>query len=163
MKGLKGWKAERLIVLKCLSFASPYSQEPSCCKDPSFSFKAISNKETIVERLRRGLPFPWRALRDVNSWKPVRRRLRRQNLVVIFLRLLFNRWLWLWFHSVFHHVNLSNVLSNWCLVTYAGFYACICSFLPCAGVHLRRSWKDCDLPGLNDGDTSSSDLALRSR
>ena len=43
-------------------------------------------------------------------------------------RLTYNRWLWLWFHSFFHHDNASNILSDWYLVTYAGSYACICFF-----------------------------------
>ena len=60
----------------------------------------------------------------------------------------------------FHYVNASNVFSDRCLVTYAGSYACIYSFLLCAGVHSRRSRKDCDLPGLKDGDISSSECSV---
>ena len=149
-----------MIVLKCLSFESPNSQEPLCCKSPLSSLKADSSKETIVERLKRGLPFPWRALRDVNDWRPIWRRPWRQNFGCNLFLLLFNEWLRLWFHSVIDYVNMSSILSNWYLVTYAGFYACICLFLACAGVHPRRSWRIVICRGWGTGTLSSSDRSI---
>ena len=96
----------------------------------------------------------------MNDWRPIWRRPRRQSIGCNLFRLLFNEWLRLWFHSVFDYVNMSSILSDWYLVAYAGFYACICLFLARAGIHPRRLWRIVICRGWGTGTLSSSDRSI---
>ena len=114
------------------SLQVPKSHPSLMLQEPWFiPLRPNPSKDIIVETFEeRGLSHSRQAISRRVLLVTLRRRIQRQNLVVIFLWLINNKWLLVMVPLLLLFIMMSYVLSDWYIVASTRFYTCVC-FVSC--------------------------------
>ena len=110
------------------SLQVPKSHQSLMLQEPWFiPLRPNPSKEIVVETSEeRGLSYPWQASSRRVPLATLRRRIQRQGYGCILLWLINDKWLLVMVPLLLFIMMMSYVFSDWHIVAYTGFYACVC-------------------------------------